>query len=164
MTRKSKDVYFSEIADLVSTRSTCLRNNVGAVIVKDSQILSTGYNGAPKGLPHCEELGGCMRAKMNVPSGTHHELCRGLHAEQNAILYAVRNKTSVEGATLYVTLSPCLACARIIFTMGISRVIYLRSYAEHKGIASDEGVDFLKKFGVQVERYAGQLANVTHMI
>ena len=87
-----------------------------------------------------------------------------IHAEQNAILYAVKNKTSVEGATLYLTLSPCLACARIIYSMKISRVIYLNSYAEHKGIASDEGVDFLKRFGVEVWKYQGQLSNVTHMI
>ena len=87
-----------------------------------------------------------------------------IHAEQNAILYAVKNKTSVEGATLYITLSPCLACSRIIYSMGIKKVVYLNSYAEYKGIASDEGVDFLKKFGVDVARYHGQLSNVTHMI
>ncbi len=87
-----------------------------------------------------------------------------IHAEQNAILYAVKNHTTVEGATLYVTLSPCLACARIIFSMGIKRVVYLRSYAEYKGISSDEGIDFLSKFGVQADKYAGQLSNVTHMI
>ena len=87
-----------------------------------------------------------------------------IHAEQNAILYAVKNNISVEGSTLYTTLSPCLACARIIFSMRIKRVIYLKSYAEHKGIPSDEGVDFLRKFGVTVDRYTGQLDNVTHMI
>ena len=87
-----------------------------------------------------------------------------IHAEQNAILYAVKNKTSVEGATLYLTLSPCLACARIIYSMGIRTVIYLNSYAEYKGIASDEGVDFLNKFGVACTKYEGKLANVTHMI
>lgn len=87
-----------------------------------------------------------------------------IHAEQNAILYAVKNKTSVEGATLYVTLSPCLACSRIIFSMGINRVIYLNSYAEFKGLTSDEGVDFLNKFGVECVRYNGKLDNVTHMI
>jgi dCMP deaminase len=87
-----------------------------------------------------------------------------IHAEQNAILYAVKNKTSVEDSTLYITLSPCLACSRIIFSSGIKRVIYLKSYAEYKGIPNDEGVDFLVKFGVKVERYLGQLSNVTHMI
>ena len=87
-----------------------------------------------------------------------------IHAEQNAILYAVKNKTSVEGATLYVTLSPCLSCARIIYSMGIRRVIFFNSYAEHKGIEADEGVDFLRKFGVQVDKYVGLLSNVTHMI
>jgi dCMP deaminase len=87
-----------------------------------------------------------------------------IHAEQNAILYAVKNKTDVEGATLYVTLSPCLSCARIIYSTGITCVIYLNSYAEHKGLSQDEGVEFLKKFGVAAERYTGTLANVTHMI
>jgi dCMP deaminase len=87
-----------------------------------------------------------------------------IHAEQNAILYAVKNKTDVEGATLYITLSPCLACARIIYSTGIRRVLYLNSYAEHKGLDLDEGVEFLKKFGVTVERYKGALTNVTHMI
>jgi len=130
MTRKSKDVYFSEIADLVSTRSTCLRNNVGAVIVKDSQILSTGYNGAPKGLPHCEELGGCMRAKMNVPSGTHHELCRGLHAEQNAIIQAAYHGVSVKGAKLYCTTQPCSICIKMIINAGIIEVIYMEPYQD----------------------------------
>ena len=87
-----------------------------------------------------------------------------IHAEQNAILYAVKNKTSVDGSTLYVTLSPCLACARIIYSAGITKVVYLNSYAEHKGIDTDEGVDFLLKFGVKAERYTGELTNVTHMI
>jgi dCMP deaminase len=87
-----------------------------------------------------------------------------IHAEQNAILYAVKNKTSVDGSTLYVTLSPCLSCARIIYSAGITKVVYLNSYAEHKGLESDEGVDFLLKFGVKAERYKGELTNVTHMI
>lgn len=130
MTRKSKDVYFSEIADLVSTRSTCLRNNVGAVIVKDSQILSTGYNGAPKGLPHCEELGGCMRERMGVKSGTHHELCRGLHAEQNAIIQAAYHGVSVKDAKIYCTTQPCSICIKMIINAGITEVIYMEGYED----------------------------------
>ncbi|MFW9850815.1 MAG: cytidine/deoxycytidylate deaminase family protein [Candidatus Thorarchaeota archaeon] len=134
MTRKSKDVYFSEIADLVSTRSTCLRNNVGAVIVKDSQILSTGYNGAPKGLPHCEELGGCLRARMNVKSGTHHELCRGLHAEQNAIIQAAYHGVSVKGAKIYCTTQPCSICIKMIINAGITEVVYMEPYQDKLAI------------------------------
>jgi len=130
MNRKSKDAYFSEIADLVSTRSTCLRNHVGAVIVKDGQILSTGYNGAPKGLPHCDELGGCMREKMGVKSGTHHELCRGLHAEQNAIIQAAYHGVSVKDAKMYCTTKPCSICTKMIINAGITEVIYMEEYQD----------------------------------
>lgn len=128
MTRKSRDVYFAEIADLVSTRSTCLRNNVGAVIVKDSQILSTGYNGAPKGLPHCDELGGCMRERLGVKSGERHELCRGLHAEQNAIIQAAYHGVSVKGAKMYCTTRPCSICTKMIINAGITEVVFMEEY------------------------------------
>jgi dCMP deaminase len=130
------------------------------VLTKDTRIISIGYNGPPSGTNNCDEEwpeAGCPRDSKGGCS-------LAIHAEQNAILYAVKNKTSVEDSTLYVTLSPCLACARIIFSAGIKRVIYLNSYAEHKGLAIDEGVDFLLKFGVKAERYTGQLTNVTHMI
>ena len=130
MARKSKDQYFAEIADLVSTRSTCLRNHVGAVIVKESKILSTGYNGAPKGLPHCEELGGCLREKLGVKSGTHHELCRGLHAEQNAIIQAAYHGVSVKGAKIYCTTEPCSICIKMIINAGITEVIYIEEYGD----------------------------------
>ncbi|MCK5240086.1 MAG: dCMP deaminase family protein, partial [Candidatus Thorarchaeota archaeon] len=130
MTRKSKDVYFSEIADLVSTRSTCLRNTVGAVIVKDSKILSTGYNGAPKGLPHCDELGGCMRNRLGVKSGERHELCRGLHAEQNSIIQAAFHGVSVKGAKMYCTTRPCSICTKMIINAGITEVIFMEEYRD----------------------------------
>ncbi len=130
MTRKSKDVYFSEIADLVSTRSTCLRNNVGAVIVKDSQVLSTGYNGAPKGLPHCDELGGCMRNRLGVKSGERHELCRGLHAEQNAIIQAAFHGVSVKSAKMYCTTRPCSICTKMIINAGITEIIFMEEYRD----------------------------------
>ena len=130
MTRKSKDVYFSEIADLVSTRSTCLRNTVGAVIVKDSKILSTGYNGAPKGLPHCDELGGCMRNRLGVKSCERHELCRGLHAEQNAIIQAAFHGVSVKGAKMYCTTRPCSICTKMIINAGITEVIFMEEYRD----------------------------------
>jgi len=125
--RKSKDIYFAEIADLVSSRSTCLRNQVGAVIVKESQILSTGYNGAPKNLPHCSEVG-CLRDQMEVKSGERHELCRGLHAEQNAIIQAAYHGTSVKGAKMYCTTLPCSICTKMIINAGILEVIYNEEY------------------------------------
>ncbi|UCE09102.1 MAG: dCMP deaminase family protein [Candidatus Thorarchaeota archaeon] len=127
MVRKSKDVYFAEIADLVSSRSTCLRNQVGAVLVKESQILSTGYNGAPKGLPHCDEVG-CMREEMGLKSGERHELCRGLHAEQNAIIQAAFHGVSVKGAKAYVTTMPCSICAKMMINAGIDEIIYAEHY------------------------------------
>ncbi len=129
MNRKSKDVYFAEIADLVSSRSTCLRDQVGAVIVKESQILSTGYNGAPKGLPHCSEVG-CLREQMGVKSGERHELCRGLHAEQNAIIQAAYHGISVRGAMMYCTTKPCSICTKMIINAGIEEIIYIDDYVD----------------------------------
>jgi dCMP deaminase len=160
MGRPEFDDIFMELAVNLARRSHCIKRHVGAVLVKDTRIISIGYNGPPSGTHNCDEEWpetGCPRDSKGGCS-------LAIHAEQNAILYAVKNKSSVEKATLYITLSPCLACARIIYTMGISKVIYLNSYAEHKGIASDEGVDFLKKFGVMAEKYSGTLSNVTHMI
>jgi len=129
LNRKSKDVYFAEIADLVSSRSTCLRDQVGAVIVKESQILSTGYNGAPKGLPHCSEVG-CLRDQMGIKSGERHELCRGLHAEQNAIIQAAYHGISVRGAKMYCTTRPCSICTKMIINAGIDEIIYVDEYAD----------------------------------
>lgn len=160
MSRPAFDDIFMELAVNLARRSHCIKRHVGAVLTKDTRIISIGYNGPPAGTQNCDEVWpetGCPRDSKGGCS-------LAIHAEQNAILYAVKNKTSVEGSTLYVTLSPCLACARIIFTMGIRRVIFLNSYAEHKKIALDEGVEFLKTFGVEVEKYSGQLSNVTHMI
>ena len=160
MARPAFDDIYMELAVNLATRSHCIMRHVGAVLTRDTRIISIGYNGPPSGTHNCDEewpRDGCPRDSKGGCS-------LAIHAEQNAILYAVKNKTSVEGATLYVTLSPCLACARIIYSMGIRRVIFFNSYAEHKGIASDEGVEFLQKFGVQVDRYAGAPGNVTHMI
>lgn len=154
------DDIFMELAVNLAKRSHCIKRHVGAVLTKDTRIISIGYNGPPAGTHNCDlewPDQGCPRDSKGGCS-------LAIHAEQNALLYAVKNKTEVVGATLYVTLSPCLACSRIIYTMGVSNVIYLNSYAEYKGIGSDEGVDFLRKFGVNVERYAGELTNVTHMI
>ena len=160
MVRPEFDDIYMELAVNLAKRSHCIKRHVGAVLTKDTRIISIGYNGPPSGTHNCDAewpVDGCPRDSKGGCS-------LAIHAEQNAILYAVKNKTSVDGATLYITLSPCLACSRIIFSMGIRKVIYLNSYAEFKGIASDEGVDFLKKFGVDVHRYQGQLTNVTHMI
>ena len=107
-----------------------MRNHVGAVIVKDSQILSTGYNGAPKGLPHCAELGGCLREKLGVKSGERHELCRGLHAEQNAIIQAAYHGVSVKGAKIYCTTLPCSICTKMIINAGITEVVYIEEYED----------------------------------
>ncbi|MFD0998135.1 deoxycytidylate deaminase [Ohtaekwangia kribbensis] len=160
MLRPDFDDIYMELAVNLAKRSHCIKRQVGAVLAKDTRIISIGYNGPPAGTHNCDEEWpdvGCPRDSKGGCS-------LALHAEQNAILYAVKNKTSVEGATLYITLSPCLACSRIIYSMGISKVIYLNSYAEYKGIASDEGVDFLRRFGVEVEKFNKQLTNVTHMI
>lgn len=129
MERPSNDEYFMEMAQLVSSRSTCLRRKVGAVIVKEKRVLSTGYNGSPKGTKHCEELG-CIRVKMNVPSGTRHELCRGVHAEQNAVTQAAYVGVSVDGATIYTTTYPCSMCAKILINAGIKEIVYSEGYAD----------------------------------
>ncbi len=160
MSRPAFDDIYMELAVNLAKRSHCLKRHVGAVLAKDTRIISIGYNGPPSGTHNCDEEWpgeGCPRDSKGGCS-------LAIHAEQNAILYAVKNKTAVEGATLYVTLSPCLACSRIIFSMGISRVIYLNSYAAYKGLTSDEGVDFLNKFGVACHKYEGMLTNATHMI
>ena len=149
-----------ELAVNLASRSHCVKRHVGAVLTRDTRIISIGYNGPPAGTHNCDvewPETGCPRDSKGGCS-------LAIHAEQNAILYAVKNKASVEGGTLYLTLSPCLACARIIFTMGIVRVVYLKSYAEHKGLSEDEGGEFLKKFGVKTEQYTGSLTNVTHKI
>ena len=153
------DIYM-ELAVNLAKRSHCVKRHVGAVLVKDTRIISVGYNGPPSGTHNCdEEFGadGCAKDSKGSCS-------LAIHAEQNAILFAVKNKTSVEGSTLYVTLSPCIACARIIYTMGIQKVLYLKSYAEYKGLVSDEGIEFLHKFGILTVKYDGDLTNVTHMI
>lgn len=138
-----------ELAENLAKRSHCVKAQVGAVLTKDTRIVSLGYNGPPAGTHNCDEIWpqeGCPRDSKGSCS-------LALHAEQNAILYASRNNVTIEGSTLYITLSPCIACARVIFTMGIKKVYYLHSYAAFKNLPNDEGVDFLKKFGVEVEQY-----------
>lgn len=130
MDRPSWDEYFMEMAALTSKRSTCLRRQVGAVIVKDKHIIATGYNGAPRGIKHCEERGGCLREKLNVPSGERHELCMALHAEQNAIIQAATLGQSIEGGVMYVTNQPCVICAKMIINAGIKRIVVREGYPD----------------------------------
>ena len=127
--RPSVDEYFMEMAHLASTRSTCIRHHVGAVIVKDKRILTTGYNGAPKGLKHCEEVG-CIRTELNVPHGERHELCRGLHAEQNAIIQAALFGVSIKNSTIYSTHYPCSICAKMLINADIKEIVYDKDYKD----------------------------------
>ena len=114
-----------EMAKLAAKRSTCLRRQVGAILVRDNQILATGYNGAPVGLPNCCDLNECIRRKMNIPSGERHELCRAVHAENNAITQCAVNGTSCKGATIYITASPCSMCLKQIINAHIVRIVAL---------------------------------------
>ncbi|MBA3046531.1 MAG: dCMP deaminase family protein [Candidatus Thermoplasmatota archaeon] len=131
--RPTADEYFMEMAHLASKRSTCLRRKVGAIIVKDKRVLTTGYNGAPKGIEHCETAG-CIRQQMNVPSGERHELCRGVHAEQNAIIQAAVFGVSIQGAAIYITNYPCSVCAKLMLNAGITEVIYDGDYKDDLAI------------------------------
>ncbi len=134
-----------EMAVLASKRSTCLRRQVGACIVKDKHVVATGYNGAPKGLKHCDEMGGCLRQKLQVPSGERHELCRALHAEQNAIIQAAVMGNSIHGATIYVTHHPCVICAKMIINAGINRIVVKEGYPD------ELSADILKEAGIKIE-------------
>jgi dCMP deaminase len=141
---------FMNLADDLAKRSHCVKNHVGAVLTKDTRIISIGYNGPPANTHNCDEewpQHGCPRDSRNSCS-------LALHAEENAILYAVKNGTQIQGATLYTTLSPCIACARLILSSGIKEVFFRDSYATYKGLSNDEGVDFLNKFGVSCSKFA----------
>jgi dCMP deaminase len=140
--RPSWDDYFMAMAYLASTRATCLRRRVGAVLVKDRRVLATGYNGAPNGIRHCEETG-CIRENLNIPSGERHELCRGLHAEQNAIIQAALHGTSIKDSVIYVTNHPCVVCAKMIINAGIKEIVYDEGYADDlsKSILSESKIN-----------------------
>ena len=127
LTRPSWPEYFMDITEMVSKRSTCIRRNVGAILVKDKRILATGYNGAPAGLKHCAELG-CLRENASIPSGMRHELCRGIHAEQNVIIQAAYHGVSINGATMYCTNKPCVICSKMIINSGIRSIFYNEGY------------------------------------
>jgi len=119
-----------QITRLVATRGTCLRRQVGAILVKDKKILTTGYNGPPPGLPHCDEKGGCLRDKLGVPSGERHEISRAVHAEQNAIIQAAISGASISGATLYCTNQPCFICTKMLISAGVREFVVQEGYAD----------------------------------
>ena len=135
-----------DIVELVKTRSTCLRRQVGAVIVKDRRILATGYNGAPSGIKHCAEVG-CLRQEYGVPSGERHELCRAIHAEQNAMVQAAMSGTSILGATMYISTQPCSLCAKMIINSGIKKIVFKGDYPDELAMS------MLKESGVRVVKY-----------
>ena len=141
--RPSWDEYFIQITRQVATRSTCTRRQVGAVIVREKRILSTGYNGAPSGFPHCGETG-CLRETLHIPSGERQEVCRGLHAEQNAIIQAALHGISVAGADIYTTHQPCITCAKMIINAGIRRVVSLELYPDQLAR------EFLEQAGIEL--------------
>ncbi|RRB06938.1 deoxycytidylate deaminase [Larkinella rosea] len=149
MSKPRFDDIFMELAVNLSQRSHCIKAQVGAVLTKDTRIISIGYNGPPAGTHNCDE----EFPEVGCPRDSKGSCSLALHAEQNAILYAAKNGSAIEGATIYVTLSPCIACARIIYSMKISKVVFLHSYAQYKGIPTDEGVEFLRKFGVETVQY-----------
>jgi dCMP deaminase len=127
--RPNLDEYFMKMAHLAKSRSTCLRRKVGAVIVMEKRVLSTGYNGAPKGLPHCEDVG-CLRESKDIPTGERHELCRGVHAERNAIIQAAVFGTSIKGGKIYTTNHPCVVCAKLLINSSISEIVYDDDYVD----------------------------------
>ena len=143
--RPSWDYYFMQMAQVVAGRSTCLRRQVGAVMVKDKQILSTGYNGSPSGLLHCDEVG-CLRQSLNVPSGERHEICRAVHAEQNALVQAAKHGVAIAEADLYVTHQPCVLCTKLLINVGIRRVVYTHPYPDQLAVsmAREAGLELVQ--------------------
>ena len=144
-TRPSWDEYFMEIAEQVATRSTCLRRHVGAVLVHNKRIIATGYNGGPAGLAHCLEVG-CLREQLGIPSGQQHELCRGIHAEQNAIIQAARYGLPMDNSVLYCTTQPCTQCTKMLLNAGVTEIVYGEGYPD--GLARD----LLEESGIIVRK------------
>lgn len=154
MQRPSWDQYFMDITRLVATRSTCLRRQVGAILVKERNILATGYNGVPSGISHCDVVG-CLRERLKVPSGERHELCRGLHAEQNAIIQAARHGINIDGSTLYCTTMPCIICTKMLINAGISTIVYAEGYAD------DLAREMLAETGITVSHFTPEHSEQT---
>ncbi len=155
--RPSWQQYFMEMALLAAKRSTCLRRQVGAVLVRDNQVISTGYNGSPKGVRHCAEVG-CLREKNGVPSGQQHELCRGVHAEQNAIIQAAINGSSTRGGTIYCTHQPCSICARLIINAEIKTVYCANTYPD------ELAEQLFEEAGVELIRFDAGSGNIERLI
>ena len=145
MQRPSWESYFMEIAKMVALRSTCLRRKTGAVIVRDKRILATGYNGAPSGVRHCDEVG-CLREELGIPSGERHELCRGLHAEQNAILQAALHGVSLKDSEIFTTHEPCILCSKMLINVGIKKIYYLEPYPDElaRELLEEAGVERIR--------------------
>jgi dCMP deaminase len=143
--RKSWDDYFMSIADLVAERSTCMRRHVGAVIVKDKRIVATGYNGAPSGISHCIDAG-CLREQLKIPAGERHEICRGTHADQNAIIQAATFGANISGSTIYSTHQPCFICTKMLINAHLTRIIYRQEYPDDLAIRmlKEAGIPFVK--------------------
>ena len=154
--RPSVDEYFLKIASVVAERSTCLRHHIGAVAVRDKHILATGYNGAPAGLKDCLELG-CLRDEQEIPSGTRHEVCRSIHAEQNVIIQASLHGVSLEGATIYCTHTPCILCAKMLVNARIKRFVSFRKYAD------DSFVQLFNEAGITVDILGMPSIEITHL-
>jgi len=143
MNRPNWDEYFMELAEVVSKRSTCLRRKVGAVLVKNNHIISTGYNGSVSGIKHCEETG-CLRNKLNIPSGQRHEICRGAHAEENSIIQAALHGVTTEDTVLYTTFTPCTHCSKILANAKVKKIVCKEKYPD------ELGMELLKEAGVEV--------------
>ena len=144
MERIVKENYYLDIAETVLERSTCLRRQYGAIIVRNDEIVATGYNGAPRGRKNCSDLGYCVREQMRVPRGERYELCRSVHAEANAITKLARSSNNSDGSTLYVTASPCIECAKLIIQAGIKRVVYAEKYR------LNDGIELMERAGIKV--------------
>jgi len=144
--RPSWDTYFMDLARLVATRSTCLRHDVGAVLVKEKRILATGYNGAPRGMKHCLEIG-CIRDELKIPSGTRAEICRAIHAEQNAIIQCALYGTSSEDSTIYITHQPCSVCTKILINAGIKRIVF------EEPCPDEFALGLIKESGIKLEQW-----------
>ena len=150
MERVSKRNYYLDIAQTVLERATCLRRVYGAIIVKNDEIISTGYNGAPRGRVNCSELGYCNREQLRIPSGQRYELCRSVHAEANAITKVAKSANNCDGSTLYITAAPCIECSKLIIQAGIRRVVYSDDYR------SEEGLDLLRRVGIECVQIPGE--------
>ena len=150
MNRISKENYYLNIAQTVLERATCLRRVYGAIIVKNDEIISTGYNGSPRGRKNCVDMGFCTREAMQVPRGERYELCRSVHAEANAITKVAKSANNCDGSTLYITAAPCIECSKLIIQAGIRRVVYSDDYR------SEEGLDLLRRVGIECVQIPGE--------